>query len=217
MKTNVGLVQHCNKMLQEKCRYFLGTYCNKFTHTLMRHKFLQLTKYAEDWGAYITSNLDLFEGKRVTDCGGIIKGYLWWKDDDPVYTASTDRDVDTMFAQAKVLGKIATIPEIPGIIVRYPGHAGVYIGNGEVIEARGTKEGVCKTWLQYRAWTHWFEHPDLVYLVPAKKDSLDETLQKVKNAGIINSIDYWKNSIKSNKIKYLEALFTNIAEYIKED
>ena len=166
MKTNLGLVDHCIRMLNERCRYFLGTYCNKFTETLMEQKFKQLPKYELVWGAYIRQNIDKYKDKRVTDCGGLIKGYLWWDDtiNDPKYTLGTDKDVDTMYTQAVKSGAINTIPEVPGIIVRYPGHAGVYIGNGEVIEARGTVDGVVVTKLLYRPWTHWFEYKELSYI-----------------------------------------------------
>jgi hypothetical protein len=163
MKDNIGLVRHCIRMLDEQCNYILGTYCNKFSETLMQRKFAQYPNYETSWGNYIRNNLDKFKGKRVTDCGGIIKGYLWWKDDDPVYNPDNDRAVDTMFEQANIYGKINTIPDIPGVIVRYSGHAGVYIGDGEVIEARGTKYGVVKTKLQYRPWTDWFYHIDIDY------------------------------------------------------
>lgn len=43
------------------------------------------------------------------------------------------------------------------------GHIGVYIGNGEVIEAMGTKYGVVKTQLEGRGWTHWLEVPGIEY------------------------------------------------------
>lgn len=40
---------------------------------------------------------------------------------------------------------------------------GVYIGNGEVIEAMGTKYGVVKTKLAGRGWTHWLQVPYISY------------------------------------------------------
>ena len=36
-----------------------------------------------------------------------------------------------------------------------PGHVGIYVGNGEVIEARGHLYGVVKTKLKDRPWTDW--------------------------------------------------------------
>ena len=46
---------------------------------------------------------------------------------------------------------------------RKPGHIGVYIGNGEVIEAMDTRYGVVKTKLQGRGWTHWLEVSGIKY------------------------------------------------------
>ena len=55
------------------------------------------------------------------------------------------------------------MPDTPGLAVWKAGHIGVYIGNGEVIEAMGTKYGVVKTQLEGRGWTHWLEVPGIEY------------------------------------------------------
>ena len=68
-----------------------------------------------------------------------------------------------MYYNARHSGTIDTIPDTPGLAVWKPGHIGVYIGNGEVIEAMGTKYGVVKTQLQGRGWTHWLEIPYIAY------------------------------------------------------
>jgi len=68
-----------------------------------------------------------------------------------------------MFDTATVKGTIDTMPEIPGIAVWHDGHIGVYIGNGEVIEAMGTQYGVVKTQLAGRGWTHWLQIPYIAY------------------------------------------------------
>jgi cell wall-associated NlpC family hydrolase len=44
------------------------------------------------------------------------------------------------------------------------GHIGVYIGNGEVIEAQGTAYGVVKTKLEGRGWTKWLKIPNIKYV-----------------------------------------------------
>ena len=43
------------------------------------------------------------------------------------------------------------------------GHVGVYIGNGDVIEARGTAYGVVKTRLSNRSWTYWYKSLWITY------------------------------------------------------
>ena len=55
------------------------------------------------------------------------------------------------------------MPDTPGLAVWKAGHIGVYIGNGEVVEAMGTKYGVVKTQLEGRGWTHWLEVPGIEY------------------------------------------------------
>lgn len=55
------------------------------------------------------------------------------------------------------------MPNTPGLAVWKSGHIGVYIGNGEVIEAMDTRYGVVKTKLQGRGWTHWLEVPGIKY------------------------------------------------------
>lgn len=49
-----------------------------------------------------------------------------------------------MLSVCKEKGKIATMPDVPGVLVFMSGHVGVYIGGGEVIEARGHEYGVIK-------------------------------------------------------------------------
>jgi hypothetical protein len=95
----------------------------------------------------------------------MIKNYLWADSPDtaPTYNASQDLSANGAFQAATVKGKIDTIPEVPGICVRYSGHVGVYIGNGEVVEERGFNYGCVKTRLKDRAWTDWFEHPWIDY------------------------------------------------------
>lgn len=49
------------------------------------------------------------------------------------------------------------------------GHIGVYVGNGEVIEAQGTAYGVVKTQLSGRGWTKWLKIPNIKYVNQSNK------------------------------------------------
>lgn len=75
-----------------------------------------------------------------------------------------DIGADTMYENAAEKGTIDTIPEIPGLAVWHEGHIGIYIGNGEVIEAMGTQYGVVKTQLTNSRWTHWLKIPYITYI-----------------------------------------------------
>ena len=61
-------------------------------------------------------------------------------------------------------GPINTMPDIPGIAVWHQGHIGVYIGNGYVIHAANTYDGVIKTPITSSGWTHWLKVPYINYI-----------------------------------------------------
>ena len=60
-------------------------------------------------------------------------------------------------------GGMASLPEIPGLMLWKEGHAGVYIGGGYAIEAMGTQYGVVKTEVDGRGWEGWGKLPFLEY------------------------------------------------------
>lgn len=92
---------------------------------------------------------------------GLIKGYGWLDPDTMTIEYGTngmpDLGANQMYYSASVSGTIDTMPDIPGLAVWHDGHIGVYIGDGYVIEAMGTKYGVVKTELEGRGWTHWLQ------------------------------------------------------------
>ena len=106
-------------------------------------------------------------GGRTTDCVGLIKGYGWLdaETEEIVYNTNGMPDISAneMYHSATVSGTIDTIPETPGLAVWHDGHIGVYIGNGEVVEAMGTRYGVVKTKLEGARWTHWLKIPYISY------------------------------------------------------
>jgi len=148
MKTNLGLVEYCRKQLG--LPYWYGTFGQVANETLYAQKKMQYPKY------YTASDFTKQFGKKVHDCVGLIKGYLWQKDNGTiVYNPVQDKDVSGMKANCFVTGNIEHIPEILGLLVFMQGHVGIYIGNGDVIEARGHAYGVVKTKLNSRPWKTW--------------------------------------------------------------
>ena len=99
-------------------------------------------------------------GKRTTDCHGLIE---WFVPELAGGKWTYDVTADGAFNSATVKGSIGSIPELPGICVRYKGHVGVYIGGGYVVEARGFDYGVCISALKKCPWTHWYKHPKIRY------------------------------------------------------
>ena len=114
------------------------------------------------------------------DCVGMIKGFFWCGGLDPILSylngASSlprkygrgipDKSANSLGPWCKRKGAqavdIDSIPDVPGIIVHKTGHVGVYVGNGEVVEARGFDYGVVKTKLKERPWEDWFYLPESV-------------------------------------------------------
>ena len=107
-------------------------------------------------------------GKRVCDCIGLIKSYAWYNADSGEIVAGsngfTDCGANSIWSSVTESGPISNMPDTPGLAVWMDGHIGVYIGNGEVIEAQGTAYGVVKTQLSGRGWTKWLKIPNIKYV-----------------------------------------------------
>lgn len=164
MKNNIGLVDHCEKALKEGWGYVWGTYGKILTPVLLDSK---LKRYPKEVGKYLDYIQKNYIGKRTADCVGLIKAYVWWNGNDPVYAAETDKSANGMFEASNVKGLIDTLPEIPGILVWKDGHIGAYVGAGKVIESKGTKYGVVQTPLKgltATKWTHWCLCPYIEYI-----------------------------------------------------
>lgn len=171
-KTNIGLVQYAGKALQEKWGYVWGTFGYVLTETLFQEKLKQYPEHVDPFKNFIAAN---WLGRRVTDCVGLIKSYLWFDGSDGKikYNALTDKNANDMYYLAKEKGTINTMPEIPGLCLWKKGHIGVYIGAGQVIEAKGTRYGVVKTPLKgvgANTWTHWLKCPYIEYVEEAKSE-----------------------------------------------
>lgn len=184
-KTNTQLVEFCKYCLKENRPYVYGTYGLKLTKALINQKHKQYPKMMTDERTKYA--LEHYIGKRSDDCYGMVKNYLWLPgndfDADPVYNAKQDISADQAFNLATEKGDISTIPEIPGILVRYKGHVGVYITGGKVIEERGFNYGTVCTALKDRKWTHWYKSTFITYLtstVPSNaKKSIEEIAREV--------------------------------------
>ena len=168
MRDNKGLVEFAEKALAEKWGYCLGTFGNILTPALLDQKM----KQGYGVGVYNTRHvayLRTFLGKRVSDCYGLVKAYIWWSGSNPKYNTIEDRNQEMAYRAAKEKGPLNTIPEIPGLILWMPGHAGIYIGNGEFIECVGAPTGMRKGIIKDgrvvagSKFTHWFKDTYIEY------------------------------------------------------
>lgn len=164
VKNNIDLVKYAQNALKCRWGYVYGTYGQvlepELLDTCEKRYSDQVTPYLD------FTKINWMDG-RVTDCVGLIKGYGWFDPQSGEIRYRTngmpDLNANGMVQAAAEKGSIDTIPEIPGLAVWMDGHIGVYIGNGEVIEAMSSKKGVVKTKLKGRGWNSWLKVPSIQY------------------------------------------------------
>ena len=163
-KTATDLVTYAVHAWESGWGYVWGTYGNVLTESLLAYK---VSQYPDGVGNHENFIRAHWLGGRTTDCVGLIKGYSWLSPETMTIDYGThgmpDIGANQMYYTARESGPISTMPDIPGLAVWHEGHIGVYIGGGQVIEAKGTKNGVVKTELAKRNWTHWLKIPYINY------------------------------------------------------
>ena len=210
-KTNLGLVKYAKAQLGKP--YWYGCFGQTSTEGLYKTKKAQYPRF------YTATNFMSQLGVKVHDCIGLIKGYIWSTsetDGSPKYASNGCPDVneEMMYNAAKTKGTISSMPDIPGICVLLPGHIGVYIGNGEVIEARGHAYGVVKTKLKGRGWTKWCKCPYITYTEKKKvsKPATKKTSEKTKTLELpklpVNGC--LKRGSKGEEVKKLQAILNRV-------
>lgn len=157
-KNAADLVTYVTHAWESRWGYVWGTYGNVLTEDLLEYKLEQYPDGVGNYEAFIRAN---WLNGRTADCVGLIKGYGWLDPETLTIEYGTngmpDIGANQMYHSASVSGTIDTMPDTPGLAVWFNGHIGVYVGDGYVIEASGTKKGVVKTELEGRGWTHWLE------------------------------------------------------------
>ena len=164
-KNNLDLVQWAIAAEKAGWGYVYGTFGGVLDKSLLEYKLEQYPSEVRGYEEFIREN---WLGRRTADCIGLIKGY-GWLDIDPLEVkygtnGMPDISANAMYENASEKGTIDTIPEIPGLAVWHEGHIGIYIGNGEVIQAVNTYDGVIRTLLSYNRWTHWLKIPYITYI-----------------------------------------------------
>ena len=151
MKTGQGLAEYAIAQLGRP--YWWGCFGQLADGVLYTQKKKQYPAY------YTATDFSSQYGQKVHDCVGLIKGYLWCDNPEgsPKYKAAQDVAVEGLYRKCNRKGGITTMPDTPGVCVFMAnmGHVGVYIGNGEVVEAMGHAYGVVKTKVAGRGWAYW--------------------------------------------------------------
>lgn len=198
-KTAKGLVEYAKAQIGKP--YWYGSFGQAASREF----------YEQKKGQYPNQYTWEYDGttKKVHDCVGLVKGYLWCdspEDTTPVYNSAQDLSANGMRSACKTKGEMNTMPEIPGLLVFFNGHVGVYIGNGEVVEARSRRYGVYKSKLVDRPWTSWGYCPYIVYETPKKEEA--------KPAGTITmNLPVLKKGAKGETVKAMQILLMGYGKH----
>ena len=186
--------------------YWYGTCIYLCSRSLLASKKVQYpTHYRESRMRKYESDCE--KHLLAMDCVGLIKGFFWCGGLEPIISylngASSlprkygwgipDKSADSLGPWCKrkgaQVGKIDSIPDVPGVIVHKTGHVGVYVGNGEVVEARGFYYGVVKTKLKARPWEDWFYLPASVldYAQPTSEPE-EQNPEEAENSYFIYTV-----------------------------
>ena len=130
-----------------------------------------------------------WDGKRVWDCSGIFRG-AWEK-----LLKKKSGGATTIYKTwCTETGPIGTMPDQPGIAV-FKGtesplnmaHIGLFVGDGNVIDARGTAQGVMYGPFSSVAWTHWGRLADVAYegyFTPEREKPMYQAMQTNATKGL---------------------------------
>lgn len=163
-KLNTNLVSHAKSL--KGCLYAWGMFFDGLiTESAIQYK---KTQYPNIYTSAYVSRLRAAIGKlRAGDCSGVPKSFLMADESGKInYQAIFDYSAERLGINSK---PINTMPDIPGLLVFFPGHVGVYIGDCQVLEARGADYGVVITKLSHRPWKTWGYCPHVSYQTTQKE------------------------------------------------
>ena len=203
-KTNTGLLEYAKA--QVGLPYWYGTYGKIASESLYKAKKKQYPAY------YTSKDFPSQYGKRVHDCVGLIKGYLWSDSPTgaPKYNSAQDKSARGMYNAATEKGGNSTFPGKPGILVfktKTTGssgihHVGIYDGNGYVYEAKGHAYGVVKTVYKPDDWKYWAQCP----YTEADEDKTTEDAETEEKGDYTMEMRNLKKGCKGEDVKALQIL-----------
>lgn len=194
-KTNSGLIAYAKAQLGKP--YWWGTFGQIASGSLYASKKKQYPSY------YTAGDFSSQYGRRVHDCIGLIKGYLWsdMPTSTPVYNAAQDKSASGMYAISKTKGVSSTFDYIPGRLI-YKGsspssinHVGVYIGGGMLIEAKGHAYGVVQGPFNVSEWPYWSQCPYIAVDTNRDTGKAEEKKTQRMNGIDISDIQYGQGMI----------------------
>jgi hypothetical protein len=203
-KTNIGLLEYAKA--QVGLAYWYGTYGKIASESLYKAKKKQYPAY------YTSKDFPSQYGKRVHDCVGLIKGYLWSDSPTgvPKYNSAQDKSAKGMYNAAVTKGGNSTFPGKPGILVfktKTTGssgihHVGIYDGEGYVYEAKGHAYGVVKTKYKAEDWKYWAQCP----YTEADEEKTTEDAEEDHKGDYTMEMRNLKKGCKGEDVKALQIL-----------
>lgn len=188
-KTNSGLIAYAKAQLGKP--YWWGTFGQIASGSLYASKKKQYPSY------YTAGDFASQYGRRVHDCIGLIKGYLWSESPSsvPKYNASQDKSASMMYLASTVRGVIGTFDYVPGRLIykgstpRSINHVGIYIGGGRLIEAKGHAYGVVEGEFKPSEWTFWGQCPYITADTKADTGKAETQEYKAPASVYIHGVD----------------------------
>ena len=166
------LISKFQYALEDHWGYIWGQWGGTWTQAKQNAASREMTvKYGSKW-----------IGHRVADCSGLFR---WAYSELGEAIAHGSNSIFDRYCSAKGTLKNGKRTDgadlLPGTAVftgdaKEHGHIGLYIGNGKVIEAAGTRQGVIKSDVTDSKWTYWGELKAVDYGYPVSSPSTPPTV-----------------------------------------
>ena len=167
------LISKFQYALEDHWGYIWGQWGGTWTQAKQNAASREMTvKYGSKW-----------IGHRVADCSGLFR---WAYSELGESIAHGSNSIFDRYCSAKGTLKNGKRTDgadlLPGTAVftgdaKEHGHIGLYIGNGKVIEAAGTRQGVIKSDVTDSKWTYWGELKAVDYGYPVSSPSTPPTVE----------------------------------------
>lgn len=161
-----------------------------------------------------------WDGKKVWDCSGLFRGA--WRALAKYKSGGATTIFKTWCTET---GLIATIPNEPGIAV-FKGsgsnmsHIGLYVGNGMVVDARGSAKGVLYEPMSAVAWTHWGRLADVEYngngYELSKPPQINDVLYRAKVINVKTGLNF-RTSPKNAENTILLLKLDTVVEVLEDN
>lgn len=168
------LISKFQYALEDHWGYIWGQWGGTWTQAKQNAASREMTvKYGSKW-----------IGHRVADCSGLFR---WVYSELGEAIAHGSNSIFDRYCSAKGTLKNGKRTDgadlLPGTAVftgdaKEHGHIGLYIGNGKVIEAAGTRQGVIKSDVTDSKWTYWGELKAVDYGYPVSSPSTPPTVER---------------------------------------